>query len=153
MDDKFAVFCYLSVCLITEINIHLINRKFSMNKNTCIRVFADVNQIRACKEIIFENASAFEELASVLELSGNEVRLKILYLLEEEGELCPCDLSDILGMSVPAVSQHLRKLKDGGVIQSKRTGQTIFYSLKDGHLKILRPFFRHINIQTNKARK
>lgn len=90
---------------------------------------------------ISENAGAFGDLARVLELSGNEVRLKILYLLEEEGKLCPCDLSDILGMSVPAVSQHLRKLKDGNVIQSRRVGQTIFYSLTDGHLKILRPFF------------
>lgn len=122
-----------------------------MNKNTCIRVFADVNQIKACREKISENAGAFGDLARVLELSGNEVRLKILYLLEEEGKLCPCDLSDILGMSVPAVSQHLRKLKDGNVIQSKRVGQTIFYSLTDGHLKILQPFFRHINVRIVKA--
>ncbi|MFZ6014490.1 MAG: ArsR/SmtB family transcription factor [Bacteroidota bacterium] len=124
-----------------------------MNKNTCIRVFADVNQIKACKGKISENANAFELLASVLELSANEVRLKILYLLEEEGELCPCDLSDILGMTVPAISQHLRKLKDGNVIQSKRVGQTIFYSLTDDHLKILKPFFRHINLSGTRTDK
>jgi len=116
-----------------------------MGTNTCIRVLADVRQIKECKEKIAVNATAFGNLARVLELSGNEVRLKILYLLEEEGELCPCDLSDILGMSVPAISQHLRKLKDGNVIQSKRVGQTIFYSLTDDHLKILRPFFKYIN--------
>lgn len=116
-----------------------------MEKNTCIRVFADVNQIKECKKKVAANDRAFSDLARVLELSGNEVRLKILYLLEEEGELCPCDLSDILGMTVPAVSQHLRKLKDGNVIQSKRVGQTIFYSLTEDHLKILKPFFRHIN--------
>lgn len=116
-----------------------------MEKNTCIRVLADVEQIKECKEKIAVNANAFGNLARVLELSGNEVRLKILYLLEEEGELCPCDLSDILGMSVPAISQHLRKLKDGNVIQSKRVGQTIFYSLTDDHLKVLRPFFKYIN--------
>lgn len=116
-----------------------------MEKNSCIRVLADVEQIKECKEKIAVNANAFGNLARVLELSGNEVRLKILYLLEEEGELCPCDLSDILGMSVPAISQHLRKLKDGNVIQSKRVGQTIFYSLTDDHLKVLRPFFKYIN--------
>jgi DNA-binding transcriptional ArsR family regulator len=116
-----------------------------VEKNTCIRVFADVNQIKECKKKVAANDRAFSDLARVLELSGNEVRLKILYLLEEEGELCPCDLSDILGMTVPAVSQHLRKLKDGNVIQSKRVGQTIFYSLTEDHLKILKPFFRHIN--------
>lgn len=116
-----------------------------MEKYTCIRVFADLNQIKECKKKITANDKAFNNLARVLELSGNEVRLKILYLLKEEEELCPCDLSDILGMTVPAISQHLRKLKDGSVIQSKRVGQTIFYSLTDDHLKILKPFFKHIN--------
>lgn len=116
-----------------------------MDKTTCIRVFADVNQIKECKRKITSGDHAFHDLAHVLELSGNEVRLKILYLLEEEGELCPCDLSDILGMTVPAISQHLRKLKDSNVIQAKRVGQTIFYSLTADHLKILRPFFKYIN--------
>lgn len=116
-----------------------------MDRTTCIRVFADVNQIKECKRKITSGDQAFQDLARVLELSGNEVRLKILYLLEEEGELCPCDLSDILGMTVPAISQHLRKLKDGNVVQAKRIGQTIFYSLTDDHLKILRPFFKHVN--------
>ena len=118
-----------------------------MQKNTCIRVLADVTQIKECKEKIRVNAGAFSDLARVIELSGNTVRLKILYLLEGEGELCPCDLSDILEMSVPAISQHLRKLKDGNIIQAKRVGQTIFYSLMNDHLKILKPFFRHIHHQ------
>ena len=116
-----------------------------MDRTTCIRVFADVNQIKDCKSKIISSDQAVHDLARVLELSGNEVRLKILYLLEEEGELCPCDLSDILGMTVPAISQHLRKLKDGNVIQAKRVGQTIFYSLTADHLKILRPIFKYIN--------
>jgi DNA-binding transcriptional ArsR family regulator len=116
-----------------------------VEKNTCIRVFADVHQIKECRKKISANDHVFGALARVLELAGNEVRLKILYLLEEEGELCPCDLSDILGMTVSAISQHLRKLKDGKVIQAKRVGQTIFYSLTDTHLKILRPFFKYID--------
>ena len=41
--------------------------------------------------------------------------LKILYLLQEEGQLCPCDLSDILGMNTSPISQHLRKLKDSKI--------------------------------------
>ncbi|HNP95373.1 MAG TPA: metalloregulator ArsR/SmtB family transcription factor [Cyclobacteriaceae bacterium] len=116
-----------------------------MAKGSCIRVFADFNQIKACKGKVASSNHAFSDLAQVLELSGNVVRLKILYLLEEEGELCPCDLSDILDMTVPAISQHLRRLKDGNVIVAKRVGQTIFYSLTGDHLNILRPFFKHIN--------
>lgn len=125
-----------------------------MEKNSCIRVYADQVQIKACREKLKANSESFAQLAKVLELAGNEVRLKILYLLEEENELCPCDISDILGMSIPAVSQHLRKLKDGNVIESRRQAQTIYYSLKEEHLKILKPFFKYINNQnfiTDKA--
>ncbi|MDV3616161.1 transcriptional regulator [Elizabethkingia anophelis] len=114
------------------------------NNQSCIRVFADKVQIESCREIIKTNNKAFSKLSGLLALSGNEIRLKILFLLEEENELCPCDLSDILGMSVPAVSQHLRKLKDGNIIDSRRDGQTIFYSLRKEQLTLLRPFFKHI---------
>jgi DNA-binding transcriptional ArsR family regulator len=114
------------------------------NNQTCIRVLADKNQINACKNKLNNNSNAFGLLSSLLALAGNEVRLKIMFLLEEENELCPCDLADILGMSIPAVSQHLRKMKDGNVIEARRSGQTIFYSLKSEQLQILRPFFKYI---------
>jgi len=73
--------------------------------------------------------------------------------LEEEKELCPCDRADILGMTIPAVSQHLRKLKDGNIVKTRKEGQTIYYSLKQENLKILNPFFKHINVQTQKLKK
>jgi DNA-binding transcriptional ArsR family regulator len=116
----------------------------------CIRLFADEVQISDCKKKLKANSSSLHGLSKVLELAGNEVRLKILYLLEEEGRLCPCDLSDILGMTIPAVSQHLRKLKDRNIIESRREAQTIYYSLKEEHLKILKPFFKYINQQNLK---
>ena len=79
--------------------------------------------------------------------------MKILYLLEEESELCVCDLADILEMTIPAVSQHLRKLKDGNVLQTRRNGQTIYYSLKSEHLEIIKPLFEHITIANRKKQK
>ncbi|AYD47796.1 ArsR/SmtB family transcription factor [Arachidicoccus soli] len=118
-----------------------------MANETCIRLQADIEQIKSCREKLKANSKSFLQLGQVLALTGNEVRLKILFLLEEEKELCPCDLSDILGMSIPAVSQHLRKLKDGNIIEARKKGQTIFYSLRNEHLKVLRPFFKIINQQ------
>lgn len=118
-----------------------------MSNETCIRSQADLVQIKNCREKIKNNAKSFSRLGQVLALAGNEVRLKLLFLLEEEGELCPCDLCDILGMSSPAISQHLRKLKDGNIIQARKQGQTIFYSLTFEHLKILKPFFKIIHQQ------
>lgn len=113
--------------------------------STCIRLYADPVQIKNCREKVENTENAFSEMSAVLSLAGNEVRLKILYLLEEEKELCPCDLSDILGMSIPAISQHLRKMKDGGIIRARKEGQTIYYSLKPGHLKMLRSLFKYVN--------
>ncbi|MCP9755961.1 ArsR family transcriptional regulator [Lacihabitans sp. CCS-44] len=110
----------------------------------CIRVFADQAQILNCKEQIKVAENSFANLAQVLSLAGNEVRLKILFLLNQETELCPCDISDILEMTVPAVSQHLRKLKDANLIQFRKVGQTVFYSLKTNHLKVIEPLFEHI---------
>jgi ArsR family transcriptional regulator, lead/cadmium/zinc/bismuth-responsive transcriptional repressor len=121
-----------------------------MNDNSCIRLFADQVQIKNCKEKLKTAQKSFTALSSVLALAGNEVRLKIVYLLEVEKELCPCDLADILGMSIPAVSQHLRKLKDGNIVETRKEGQTIYYSLNGENLKILKPFFKHINQQTEK---
>src|SRR5258708_38329833 len=112
---------------------------------TCIRLYADPVQIKTCKEKVENTETAFSQMSAVLSLAGNDVRLKILYLLEEEKELCPCDLSDILGMSIPAISQHLRKMKDGGIIGGRKEGQTIFYSLKSEHLKMIRSLFKFIN--------
>jgi DNA-binding transcriptional ArsR family regulator len=111
---------------------------------SCIRAFADQVQIYNCKQQLKVAENSFANLAQVLNLAGNEVRLKILFLLNQESELCPCDISDILEMSVPAVSQHLRKLKDANLIQFRKVGQTIFYSLKTNHLKVIEPLFQHI---------
>jgi DNA-binding transcriptional ArsR family regulator len=124
-----------------------------MNKNFCIRLFADQEQIKNCRNKLKAGQKSFAGLSNILALAGNEVRLKIVYLLEEEKELCPCDLSDILGMTIPAVSQHLRKLKDGGIVETKKEGQTIYYSLTQENLKILKPFFKHIDQQTQKLEK
>lgn len=121
-----------------------------MNDNTCIRLFADHEQIKNCKVKLKAAQKSFYRLSNILVLAGNEVRLKIVYLLEEEKELCPCDLADILGMSIPAVSQHLRKLRDGSIVETRKEGQTIYYSLTQENLKILKPFFKHINQQTQK---
>lgn len=106
-----------------------------------------------CKKKLQKAETSFSRLSLVLSLAGNDVRMKILYLLEEESELCVCDLADILEMTIPAVSQHLRKLKDGNILQTRRNAQTIFYSLKEEHLEIIKPLFEHITIVNRKRQK
>lgn len=96
---------------------------------TCTRAQADHKQLLNCKATLDKMDANFKEITKLLSISGNEVRLKILFLLNMEDELCPCDIADILEMSVPAISQHIRKIKDAGFIKSRREGQTLYYSL------------------------
>jgi len=111
-----------------------------MDNNTCKRLFADHKQINNCKRKLKATQKSFYQLSSILALAGNEVRLKIVYLLEEEKELCPCDLADILGMSIPAVSQHLRKLKDGNIVEARKRRANDLLLLNTGKSKDFKAF-------------
>ena len=110
-----------------------------MKTSSCIRVFADTRHIEHCQQLLTAVAPDLRKLAALLNLAGNEARLKILFLLHEEQKLCVCDIADVLNMNVSAVSQHLRKLKDGGVVGADKVGQTIFYYLQPAHLPLLKP--------------
>lgn len=113
-----------------------------METISCIRLQAVIKQINRCKGRVSELNNSFDYLSNGLELAANNVRLKILFLLYEEKKLCVCDISDILGMTISAISQHLRKLKDRGLIETVRQAQTIFYSLTKEYAKMLQPFFK-----------
>jgi DNA-binding transcriptional ArsR family regulator len=118
---------------------------------TCIRVYADEQQIKQCKQNIKKVDEAVIRIARALNLAGNEVRLKILFLLDKESKMCPCDLSDILGMTVPAISQHLRKLKDAGLVETNKVGQTIFYSISESNNLILNPILGLLTLEKESA--
>ncbi|WP_282161047.1 ArsR/SmtB family transcription factor [Ulvibacterium marinum] len=114
---------------------------------TCTRAEANQKQLQNCMETLDKMEESFQRISKLLSISSNEVRLKILYLLNMEKELCPCDLADILKMSVPAVSQHIRKIKDAGIITARREGQTLYYSLNEDETDILDNIFKSIKLK------
>ena len=118
---------------------------------TCTRNEADHKQISRCKETVENSSDSFKSMSKILALAGSEVRLKILFLLNIENELCPCDIADILEMSVPAVSQHIRKMKDAGIITSRRDGQTLYYSLVKNEDHVLNGIFNSLSIRKKTA--
>ncbi|GAB3878965.1 metalloregulator ArsR/SmtB family transcription factor [Hymenobacter segetis] len=121
-----------------------------MDTPSCGRVFADTNYIQQCQQRLNQAAPALSSLAHVLALAGNEVRLQMLFLLADE-QLCVCDLADVLQMTISAVSQHLRKLKDGGVVTARKAGQTVFYTLSAEHLPVLQPLLARLTTQPEPA--
>ena len=112
--------------------------------STCIREQADDMQIENSQQLMAQLAPTLDQLSTNLSLVGNPVRLQILYLLHLEHKLCVCDLSDILGMTLSAVSQHLRKLKDRDFVSTERQGQTIYYFLTAEHLPLLTSIFHFL---------
>ena len=75
----------------------------------------------------------FFDLAEFFSVMGDSTRIKILYLLFE-GEMCVCDISEKLSMSMSAISHQLRVLKQMGLVRNRREGKTIFYALADSHI-------------------
>jgi len=118
---------------------------------TCTRVEANQKQLQNCMETLDKMLFSFQKTSKLLSITANEVRLKILFLLNMEKELCPCDLADILKMSVPAISQHIRKIKDAGIITARRDGQTIYYSLNEDDTDILDSIFQSIKLKRKTA--
>jgi len=111
---------------------------------TCTRAQANQKQLQNCMETLENMEGSFQKMTKLLSIAGNDVRLKILFLFNTENELCPCDLADILKMSVPAISQHIRKIKDAGIITSRRDGQTLYYSLNRDETEIFNSIFKSI---------
>lgn len=68
------------------------------------------------------------EIADDLKLLGDKTRLAMLSLLKER-EWCVCEFVDIFDISQPAISQHLRKLKNRGIVRESKRGQWVHYSL------------------------
>jgi len=97
---------------------------------SCIREYKDQLKIDNYENLLNEFSKDFKNLSKIVGLIGNGVRLQLLWLINED-KFCVCDLADILQMSVPAISQHLRKLKDVDIIESTRDKQTIYYTITD----------------------
>jgi len=76
------------------------------------------------------------DLAEVYKVFGDSTRIKILYVLLE-AEMCVCDIAQLLGMSMSAISHQLRVLKQARLVKFRREGKTVFYSLADDHVRTI----------------
>ncbi len=79
---------------------------------------------------------AFASAVGLLKAVAVESRLRILWALLH-GEHSVNDLAEHVGGSASAVSQHLRQLRELGVVSSRRDGNFIFYSCDHAHVRAL----------------
>lgn len=95
--------------------------------------------------------SQIQEIADVLKLLGDKNRLTIVSLLREK-ELCVCEIVDILQTSQPNISQHMRKLKDGGLVKETKKGQWVFYALHIQDKPYVSEILKHIPSQKERLK-
>ena len=74
------------------------------------------------------------DLAELFKVFGDSTRIKIICSLFES-EMCVCDLSVLLNISQSAISHQLRVLKSARLVNFRRAGKVIYYSLDDEHIK------------------
>ncbi len=93
----------------------------------------------------------FGALADFYKIIANDTRCKILYILSYH-EMCVCDIANVLSMTKSAVSHQLNKMKEAGVVKSRRDGKGIYYSLDDQHIAgIFAITLEHINHKSQEA--
>jgi ArsR family transcriptional regulator len=77
-----------------------------------------------------------KEVSQIMKLLGDKTRLTIMKLLQSQ-DFCVCEFVEIFNMSQPAISQHLRKLKDAGLVKESRKRQWVYYSMNNEHEYVL----------------
>jgi ArsR family transcriptional regulator len=98
--------------------------------------------------------ASVDEVATVLKLLGDKTRLTMMALLDHH-DCCVCELVEFFQMSQPAISQHLRKLKDAGLVKETRKAKWIFYSMNKEHelYSLIKNILAHIPDQQEKLKK
>ena len=71
------------------------------------------------------------DVSRVLNLLGNEKRLLILCHLMMQAEMKVGDIVDCVNLSQSALSQHLTKLREEGLVEFRRESQTLYYRIAD----------------------
>jgi DNA-binding transcriptional ArsR family regulator len=95
-----------------------------------------------------------DDLAEVFATLGSAPRLRLLFLLYYRPDLSVGELAEILKTSISGVSTHLKRLRQAGLVNCRRDGQTVCCALASNgdHIRALRDAFRRIAQETGCCR-
>lgn len=80
---------------------------------------------------------------------GDESRLRILFLLYKNKEMCISDLELVLDFTQTKISRHLAYLRNAGLVNYRKIDQWVFYSIKDELSEFIDQIFRYLNKDTD----
>lgn len=78
--------------------------------------------------------SCLYDLADFFKVLGDSTRVKIMWALDSQ-EMCVCDLAVLLNMTKSAISHQLKALRQANLVNFRREGKIVYYSLADDHVR------------------
>ncbi len=117
-----------------------------MNKeeDTCQVKIINKEKVNKVKKQLMKE-DTFLEISETFKTLADKTRVKILHALSKE-ELCVCDISAVVEMTMSLVSHQLRILRDKKLVKYRKQGKSIYYSLDDHHIEqLLKMAFEHVN--------
>lgn len=104
----------------------------SANGQSCRIVCFNVQKVNEVKRSL-PTDKEFQKLTGLYSALGNATRLKIIFALAR-GELCVCDIANVLGLSIPATSHQLKYLYEKRLLKYRSDGKMVYYSLNSEQL-------------------
>lgn len=106
-----------------------------MNTPTLPHIHGSTQGLEACRRQL-ERTDQFDTTAEFFKTLADPTRVRLFWLLCHRQE-CVLNLAALLGISSPAVSHHIRPLKEAGLICSHREGKEVYYTAADTRLATL----------------
>lgn len=104
-------------------------------ENKCQVLHPHEDEVLMLKESMPDD-NTFIKSASFFKALSDPTRTKIIWALDKK-ELCVCDLSELLNMTVSAISHQLSGLKKDNMVKARKAGKEVFYSLSDAHISLM----------------
>ena len=120
--------------------------------DACDVFHIDPARVARLRQVLIASSSV-EALAETFKALGDPTRVRVLDALSH-GELCVCDLAQLVELSQSATSHQLRLLRALRLVRSRRAGRMVFYTLDDRHIVTLfRQGLRHVEEAAVKPRR
>jgi ArsR family transcriptional regulator len=78
------------------------------------------------------------DLAAAFAALADPVRLRLLSIVAEAGEVCACDLVGPLGKSQPTISHHTKVLAEAGILHGDKRGRWVWWSVDRKRMRAVR---------------
>ncbi len=110
----------------------------------CVVFSTDAERVRRGRRALLPQDQT-RDIADTFKVLAHPTRVKMIRALGS-GEMCVCELSEVLGLSLSATSHQLHQLKDLRLVRSRADGKLVHYALHDRYvLALLDDCARHVS--------